>query len=222
MKKNIKWTDFLWLSLITFAFFMLELLSFGVIEPILFQSLYAGNTVLQKSLHSIITAILWCIAIFLIIRFSERKYNFYIKEEEIKEIIGFKGWSLTGVCLICCKIITFIDWNTLKVIGEFQKKEFTQFICQYVYYFFEVALVLLIMIYAQKAFEVLLKRRSKIPFGGLILASTWGAFHFISTGIDFWNGFSCMIFAVLSGIIYITLKRKVSFAYIVIAIGYLL
>jgi hypothetical protein len=42
---------------------------------------------------------------------------------------------------------------------------------------FEVMLVILIIIYGQKAIETLLKKESPIPFGSIILAVTWGAFH---------------------------------------------
>ncbi len=47
----------------------------------------------------------------------------------------------------------------------------------YLYYIFEVVLVVLIIIYGQKAIETLLKKESLIPFGGIILAMTWGAIH---------------------------------------------
>jgi hypothetical protein len=38
-----------------------------------------------------------------------------------------------------------------------------------------VLLVILIIIYGQKAIETLLKKESPISFGGIILAMTWGA-----------------------------------------------
>ena len=74
--------------------------------------------------------------------------------------------------------MTFIDWHTLKIIGEAQGKNIFQFCAQYLYYIFEVVLVVLIIIYGQKAIETLLKKESLIPFGGIILAMTWGGFSF--------------------------------------------
>lgn len=44
-------------------------------------------------------------------------------------------------------------------------------------------LVILIIIYGQKAIETLLKKESPIPFGGIILPMTWGAIHFVSRGV---------------------------------------
>ena len=85
-----------------------------------------------------------------------------------------ENWIVTLACFVGCKIITFIDWHTLKIIGEAQGKTVFQFCIQYLYYIFEVVLVVLIIIYGQKAIETLLKKESLIPFGGIILAMTWG------------------------------------------------
>ncbi len=68
--------------------------------------------------------------------------------------------------------MTFIDWHTLKIIGEAADKSIGYFLCQYIYYLFEVALVLCILMFGQKAFDLLIKRESHIPFGGLVLAFT--------------------------------------------------
>ena len=50
------------------------------------------------------------------------------------------------------------------------------------YYIFEVMLVILIIIYGQKAIETLLKKESSIPFGGIILAMTWERFILCQEG----------------------------------------
>ena len=65
--------------------------------------------------------------------------------------------------------MTFIDWHTLKIVGEAQGKTIFQFCAQYLYYIFEVMLVILIIIYGQKAIESLLQKESPIPFGGIIM-----------------------------------------------------
>ena len=38
-----------------------------------------------------------------------------------------KNWIVTFACFIGCKIITFIDWHTLKFVGETQGKTVFQF-----------------------------------------------------------------------------------------------
>ena len=58
---------------------------------------------------------------------------------------------------------------------------------------FEVMLVILIIIYGQKAIETLLKKESPIPFGGIVLAMTWGAYHWKPIGYVY-----CYIFILIN------------------------
>lgn len=92
--------------------------------------------------------------------------------------ISLKNWIITLVCFVGCKIITFIDWHTLKIVGEGQGKTVFQFCVKYLYYIFEVMFVVLIIIYVQKAIEILLKRENPNPFGDIMLAMTWGSVSF--------------------------------------------
>lgn len=223
MVREVKWIKYLWISLLVFASFMLEYFSIFVIE-VAFLHVDIGNyTAYQKGIHCIIMACLWTAVIGAILFFTRKHYGFPPRENKTGKI-SLKNWIIVLICMIACKILTFIDWHTLKVIGEFQGKDLFQFLTQYLYYMFEVVLVTLIIIYGQKAFETLLKRESSIPFGGILLAVTWGAFHFLSRGVglEIWNGISTMIFSVLSGEIYLRLNKKCLCSYLFIAVGYLL
>ena len=136
-----------------------------------------------------------------------RKHYHFPERGSKRDKISTKSWIVTLACFIGCKIMTFIDWHTLKIVGEAQ-----------------VLLVILIIISGQKAIETLLKKESPIPFGGIILAMTWGAIHFVSRGVglEIWNGISTMMFSVLSGVMYLRLNRQCLYSYLFIAIGYLL
>ena len=103
----------------------------------------------------------WCPPAF------SRKYYHFPERGNKRDKISLKNWIVTFACFIGCKIITFIDWHTLKFVGETQGKTVFQFCVQYLYYIFEVMLVILIIIYGQKAIETLLKKESPIPFGRL-------------------------------------------------------
>lgn len=223
MNREVKWTNYLWLSLLSFGAFMLEYFSIFVIESILLHVDIWNYTANQRSVHCIIMAFMWAVFTAMLLLFSQKHFHFPSKENK-EEKLSLGNWIITFVCLIGCKILTFIDWHTLKVIGEIQHKNVYQFCAQYLYYIFEVMLVLLIIIYGQKAIETLLKKETPIPFGGIILAMTWGAFHFVSRGVGFeiWNGISTMIFSVLSGVMYLRLNRKCLYSYLFIAVGYLL
>lgn len=223
MVREVKWTKYLWMSLLSFGAFMLEYLSIFVIEAVFLRVDIQNYTMQQKSIHCIIMVFMWVFFIGVLLLFSRKHYRFPVRGNRTDKI-SLKNWIVTLGCFIGCKIITFIDWHTLKIVGEAQGKTVFQFCVQYLYYIFEVMLVLLIIIYGQKAIETLLKKESPIPFGGIILAMTWGAFHFVSrgVGIEIWNGISTMIFSVLSGVMYLRLNRKCLYSYLFIAMGYLL
>ena len=223
MIREVKWTKYLWLSLLSFGAFMLEYLSIFVIEVPFLHMDIQNYTMQQRSIHCIIMVFMWAFFIGALLLFSRKHYHFPEKWNKAGKI-SLKNWVVTLVSFIGCKILTFIDWHTLKIVGEVQGKTIFQFCAQYLYYLFEVMLVLLIIIFGQKAIETLLKKESPIPFGSIILAMTWGAFHFISRGVglEIWNGISTMIFSVLSGVMYLRLNRKCLYSYLFIAMGYLL
>ena len=223
MVRKVKWTKYLWMSLLSFGAFMLEYLSIFVIEVIFLHVDIQNYTTHQRNIHCIIMVFMWAFFIGVLLLFSSKHYHFPARGNK-RDKISLKNWIVTLACFIGCKILTFIDWHTLKLVGEAQSKTVFQFWVQYLYYIFEVMLVLLIIIYGQKALETLLEKESLIPFGGIILAVTWGAFHFVSRGVglEIWNGISTMIFSVLSGVMYLRLNKKCLYSYLFIAIGYLL
>lgn len=222
MNKNNIWTKYLWLSLFVFGAFLLEYFSLFIIEMLILQMDLSNYTASQRSIHHLIMVLIWIIYICSILFYSKKHYKFPSNNKKVN--ISTKDWIITFLCLAGCKIMTFIDWHTLKVIGEIQGKDAFQYIAQYMYYIVEVLIVLLIVIYGQKAFESLLKKETTIPLGGIVLAMTWGIFHFVSrgVGIEVWNGVSCIIFSILSGIMYLKLDRNYLYSYLFIAIGYLL
>lgn len=219
---NIKWRKYLWFSLFAFFAFLLEYFSLFIIEMLIMHMDIWNYTANQRSVHHLIMVFIWIVYLGFIVFYSRRHYDF--PQKRTRTNISAKNGIVAVTCLIVCKVMTFIDWHTLKVIGEFQGKSIFQFTAQYMYYILEVGIVLLIVIYGQKAFEVRGKKESSFPFGGIVLAVTWGIFHFVSrgVGIEVWNGISCIVFSILSGIMYLKLDRNFVYSYIFIAIGYLL
>lgn len=221
MKSPVKRITYLVLCLLSFSAFLLEYLALGI-EILLLRFDPSDYAPAQEITHHILTAVLWAVFLLVVLCCSRKHCAFPAKNGNEK--ISSADWLIAVLCLLGCKIITFIDWHTLKVIGEFSGKTPLQFCAQYLYYFVEVALVLLIIQFGQKAAEVKLGKESAVPFGGMAAALTWGMFHFVSggVGIEWWNGISCMLFSVLSGIMYLRLRKNYIYSYFFIAIGYLL
>ena len=124
-----------------------------------------------------------------------------------------KGAGLAIGLAALCILLNALDWGTLKVIGEFQKKGPLLFAGQYLYYAFEVVLVLLIAAFGQQFWEALRKGRSQFPFGGVVLCCTWGAIHTLSRG-SLSTGLGVMAFGLMYGAIYVLLGRDARTSYL--------
>lgn len=123
-----------------------------------------------------------------------------------------KGWQwiLVIVFIIMSLVISCIDWNGSKVWKEFHYNGLLKFIFQYIYYTFEVMLVTLILVFGQKAFEQWFNKVN-IPYGGIILALTWGVAHFFTK--DILTGIVTIISSLAFGSIYLLVNRDIRKTY---------
>ena len=178
MEKKITGMDYLYLALYAFAGIGLELILVGIIEPIFGVSLESYTT-FQNIFHWIVICIVWLAVGIFLISLAKKKYDFNLWEHRSK----LKGWQYAGIifCLIVSVASHYIDWGGFKPLLEFQRLGTLKFVFQYVYYLFEAFLISLIIIFGQKACEKWFKNDT-IPYGGIVLALTWGLMHIISKG----------------------------------------
>lgn len=170
--------DYLYLALYAFAGIGLELILVGVIEPIFGISLETYTTA-QHIIHWIVICIVWLIVWAFLIGLAKKKYGFNVWERQSK----LKAWQYLGIiiCLVVSVVSHYMDWGGFKPLLEFQKLGALKFIFQYIYYLFEAFLFSLIIIFGQKACEKWFKNEA-IPYGGIVLALTWGLMHIVSKG----------------------------------------
>lgn len=178
MEKKITGADYLYLALYSFAGIGLELILVGVIEPIFGISLETYTTA-QHIIHWIVICIVWLIVGAFLIGLAKKKYGFNVWEHQSK----LKAWQYLGsiICLVVSVVSHHMDWGGFKPLLEFQKLGALKFIFQYIYYLFEAFLFSLIIIFGQKACEKWFKNEV-IPYGGIVLALTWGLMHIVSKG----------------------------------------
>lgn len=86
---------------------------------------------------------------------------------------------------------------------------------------FEVGLVFLIVAFGQKFGDVLLKRHSAMPFGGLVLCCTWGAIHILTQG-SLYTGLGVMTFGLLYGLMYVALQRNARLSYLAMVLAFVI
>lgn len=218
-KGKISCWDFLWYALYAFAGLGVELVLAGAVESVLFGGVNANDYgTVQRIIHSVITSVCRGGIGWVLIRGAKNKLGFNVLG---CDEVGKRNAVLSMAAVIVCIILNFFDWKTLKIIGEFQSKETGVFIFQYIYYFFEVGLVFLIVAFGQKFMEELLKRKSRIPFGGIALCCTWGTVHILTKG-SIYTGLGVMIFALIYGVIYILLNRNARLSYIAMLLAFII
>ncbi len=178
MEKKITGADYLYLALYAFAGIGLELVLVGVVEPLFGVSLKTYTT-LQHIIHWVVMCIIWLLAGLFLINLASKKYDFNLWENKSK----LNGWQYIGVviCLVVSIATHYLDWEGFKPLLEFQRLGALKFIFQYLYYIFEGFLISLIVIFGQKACEKWFKNEA-IPYGGIVLALTWGLMHIVSKG----------------------------------------
>lgn len=208
--KSSPW-EFLWYALYAFAGLGLEMVLMGGVEPALFGGTPPSRyTAAHTLLHWGMTMACWGLTAALLVRQAEKKLGFSLLEARP---VPRKGAGLAIGLAALCILLNVLDWGTLKVIGEFQKKGPLLFAGQYLYYAFEVVLVLLIAAFGQQFWEALRKGRSQFPFGGVVLCCTWGAIHTLSRG-SLSTGLGVMAFGLMYGAIYVLLGRDARTSYL--------
>lgn len=209
--------DYLWYALYAFAGLGLEILLLSFIEPAFLgkASEYGAS---QNIIHWILTIICWAVIILFLIKSAQKKLDYNVMNNNK---IAAKGIMISLALTAACICLNAYDWGTLKIFGEFSKKGFIEFIFQYIYYAFEVGLVFLIVAFGQRFVETLLKRKSNIPFGGIVLCCTWGAIHILSQG-SVATGLGVMIFAVMYGMMYLILNRNTRASFLAMLLAFII
>ena len=163
------------------------------------------------------TCILWGMGSFAIVRFAKVRYEFDLFQKGNK--MNIQQWLVVIVFVIASLLISYFDWNGSKIIKEFYINGCVKFFFQYMYYVFETFLVMLILIFGQKAFEKWFIK-TNIPYGGIILAVTWGVGHF--TTKDIITGIVTAIMSLAFGSIYLLVNRDIRKAYPILFIMFVL
>ena len=208
---------YLAMALLAFAGIGLEVLLAFVIEPPIYGSAIGEWTVTQQILHWIFTCILWGASAFGVITLAKKKGDFDIFQKGKK--VELWKWIVIILIIIGSLVVSYMDWNGSKVLKEFKANGPLRFVFQYIYYVFEVMLVTLILVFSQKAFESWFKNPN-IPYGGIIVALTWGVGHFFTKDIA--TGIITMISGLAFGSVYLLVNRDIKKAYIILWLMFVL
>lgn len=188
--KKASGIHFLLLAVLAFAGIGLEVVLAFGIEPLIYGTPLNEWSDKQTILHWIITCTLWGAVSFGIVRLAKKKYGFDLFQKGSK--LSAWQWVLVVIFMIGSLIISYVDWNGSKVIKE---------------------------LFGQKAFERWFHREN-IPYGGIIVAITWGLGHFFTK--DIWTGIVCMISGLAFGSVYLLVNRDIRKAFPILWIMFVL
>lgn len=217
--------SFLGYGLEVFGVIGFELLWGFLIEPKLYNRGINDFTTWQMICHWVVTCTAWGLGGYMVVKECAKKKNVDLLEN-IKSTKLFSKdmkvwqWVLIFIGTVLCLISTWIDWNGSKVVAEFKSRGPILFPFQYIYYLFEVSLVLLIIVFGQMAFEKWFNN-NKIPFGGIVVALTWGLGHWLSKG-SLGAGLYTAVGGFVFGSAYLLTNRNVKLTYILLCIMFIL
>ena len=175
-------------ALLAFACLGIELLLAFAAEPLIFGRPMNEWSDLQNIIHWVLTCVCWGLVIIFLIRTADSKlrYNVLARGSRMKPW----QWAVIAVLFVLMLVYSWFDWNGSKVIKEFRYNGWLKFIFQYIYYAFEVGLVLLIISFGQKAFENWFHHGNAvlIPYGrilALLAVSVFYGLTWLLTNRDF-------------------------------------
>ena len=218
--------DFLSYGLEIFGFIGFELLLAYGIEYNVYGYDFKQFTMGQSILHWVLTCAVWLFGAWYVVRECAKKSGVdllkNLKEKSLiqgaKEMSALQ-WIMLIVGTVLCLISTWIDWDGSKFLTELSRRG-VLFPFQYMYYFVEVIMVLLIIVFGQYAFEKWFKN-DKIPYGGILVALTWGLGHWLTKG-SLYAGIYTAIGGFVFGSAYLLTRRNMKLSYLFLCIMFIL
>lgn len=218
-QKAVTGLKFINLALYAFAGLGIEGIYAYLIEPRIYGVSMQEWTVSENIIHWIVTCITWGIVAYALTRFAKNRYKFDLFEIRAEKMKTWQ-WICVLLCIILLAYISYNDWQGLKPLIEYRKLGMPRFVFQYLYYAVETILFMLILIFGQKACELWFGKEG-VPYGGIIVAATWGLAHILTKG-DVWTGILTAMAGFSFGVVYLLLNRDIKKVYPVLLIMFLI
>lgn len=171
---------------------------------------------MQHCIHWVLVSVAWAAVGFFLIHLSKKRYDY--------DVLAFPKPKtgkllLSVVFTIAAIVLASAVSGGFKPAQEFETWGVPAYMFQIIYYIFEAFIILLTIAFGQKFGEMLFKNAS-FPFGGVFLAITWGLMHFLTQGAA--TGIYACVVALLYGFIYWSANKHFLYAYILIALAFIL
>ena len=185
-------------------------------ESYIFEKGYLEFTITESVTHWIVICVLWGLLGLLLFYVTARVYSFdMIRKDERPTMRGIVVAVLLLSSSVGVKYLLLGGWQ---MAIDFRREGWFQFIFLYVYRLFETVLLLMAAAFFQEGCERIIKLENKhVPWGGLLLALTWGLIHLITTR-DVVMALFCTALAFFIGCAYLASHKNIYISYIFSAI----
>ncbi|MDR1712701.1 MAG: hypothetical protein LBR39_00870 [Coriobacteriales bacterium] len=208
---------FLALALLAFVGLGLEVLLALAIEPLLYGKEMGEWETTEYILHWVITCIVWGVLATALMVFAQKRLSFNVWAAQDK--LRPANWLVCLVILVALIAVSTVRFHGIPVIQSFQSLGLLKFVFQHIYYAFEALLVLLIIVFGQRAGECAVARQ-QIPWGGTLAGLTWGLVHILTKG-DVATGLFGCLYGLLFGVIYLAARKNTGVAYVFILLAFI-
>ena len=188
-----------------------------LLEQFIYDKTYNKFTITESITHWVLVCVVWGMISLVMFYIAVRVYGFDISKKNNKP--DAKG-IITGILLISGAIgVKFHVYEGWKCVIDFKNSGGYQFIFQYIYYLFEIFLLAVSLALLQEGCEKVFKKL-EAPFGGILIALTWGLSHIISQD-SLYIGLTYFALSLLFGAAYIAFKKNLYITFLFMAIMFL-
>ena len=215
---NITGKNFLSLALLSFLGLIIDtLLKFFILPHIYGAPMEKWNNILYI-IYFIIMIFIMILISLKVIRKSKMKYNFDLFLNN--KLPKWQSIVIAIVLIIMCLFLKFYNLDGFKILSDLKDLNLFRFLFQYIYYLFKVFIIMLIIIFVQKAMEVWYGKNN-FPYSAIVISLIWGIIHCITMS-SFLAGFVSFLIGFCYGTIYIILNRNIKLTYIAMCVMFIL
>ncbi|MFJ2370419.1 hypothetical protein [Microbacterium sp. NPDC087665] len=211
---------------LTLALFAFALLGFELLVPFVEPAIPTRvESVEAAMLHWIVTIVLWTGGALGLLAWSLRHTGFSLRGSAAAHaptrsiiVVGLVALTLASQWLLRGGVLPPIaEYAALS--ARFGEAGMTAWLVQVAYYIVEVAVVALIIGFGQRAGEGWF-HHPRVPWGGVILASTWGLVHFLTQ--DAATGVYGMALSLMMGVVYLLAGRSLLITFPILLVMFII
>lgn len=192
-------------------------------EQLIYSKAYNQFTITESITHWLIVSGLWGILGLLLFYIAARVYNFNFSKK--KNLPSERGWIVAVLLFLTAFGVKFRIYGGMKIAIDFIRSGWFQFIFQYIYCLFQAVIILMMIVFTQEAAERTLKTHKinlpHVPWGGIILAATWGAVHIITESNPL-TAICYIILSLLGGSAHLAANKNIYLSYVFILLIFLI